>query len=83
MKPRKASDLRELSKDELVRSLDESRETLAKNRFQHALSQLQDTSYLRTLRKDIARIETILTEAQAPVRRLTRKIRKERTAEQK
>lgn len=76
MKPRKASDLRELSKDELVRSLEESRETLAKNRFQHALSQLQDTSYLKTLRKDIARIETILSEEQTPVRRLTRKKRK-------
>jgi large subunit ribosomal protein L29 len=80
MKPRKASDLRELSKDELVRSLEESRETLAKNRFQHALSQLQDTSYLKTLRKDIARIETILSEEQAPVRKLTRKKRKERSA---
>ena len=80
MKPRKASDLRELSKDELVRSLEESRETLAKNRFQHALSQLQDTSYLKTLRKDIARIETILSEEQTPVRRMTRKKRKERSA---
>jgi large subunit ribosomal protein L29 len=62
MKPRKANDLRELTDDELVRSLQEAEETLAKQRFQHALSQLQDTSYLRILRKDIAKLKTILHE---------------------
>jgi large subunit ribosomal protein L29 len=62
MKPRKANDLRELTDDELVRSLQEAEETLAKQRFQHALSQLQDTSYLKILRKDIAKLKTILHE---------------------
>lgn len=62
MKPRKASDLRELTDIELVNLLDESSETLAKQQFQHALKQLQDTSYLSILKKDIARIKTILNE---------------------
>lgn len=62
MKPRKASDLRELSKDELLRTLNEAQETLAKQRFQHSLKQLQDTTYLTTLKHDIARIHTVLKE---------------------
>lgn len=62
MKPRKAKDLRELTDSELMRLLQESQETLVKQRFQHSLKQLQDTAYLKILRKDIARIHTILTE---------------------
>jgi large subunit ribosomal protein L29 len=64
MKPRKAKDLRDLSGDELQRLLSEAQETLAKQRFQKALSQLHDTAYLRILRKDIARINTIINERQ-------------------
>lgn len=62
MKPRNVDDLRELTTDELSSSLKEAKETLAKQKFQHALSQLHDTAYLRILKKDIARINTILTE---------------------
>jgi large subunit ribosomal protein L29 len=62
MKPRNAKDLRELTDTELMRLLQESQETLVKQRFQHSLKQLQDTAYLKILRKDIARINTILTE---------------------
>ena len=62
MKPRKAKDLRELTFDELNHLLEESEETLAKQRFQHALKQLQDTSYLGILKKDIARMKTIVHE---------------------
>ena len=64
MKARSAKDLRELNNEELVRVLDESLETLAKQRFQHALSQLNDTAYLRILKKDIARMKTIINERQ-------------------
>jgi large subunit ribosomal protein L29 len=62
MKPRKARDLRELTTEELEALLFESQETLAKQSFQHALKQLHDTSYLNILKKDIARINTILKE---------------------
>lgn len=62
MKPRKAHDLRELTKEELEALLYESKETLAKQSFQHALKQLHDTSYLMILKKDIARINTLLLE---------------------
>ncbi|MFP4527560.1 MAG: 50S ribosomal protein L29 [Candidatus Kapaibacterium sp.] len=62
MKPRKAKDLKELTNEELMHLLDESQETLAKQRFQHSLKQLQDTSYLAILKGDIARIKTLLNE---------------------
>lgn len=62
MKPRKAADLRELTTEELMILLEESRETLSKQSFQHALKQLHDTSYLKVLRRDIARINSILKE---------------------
>ena len=60
MKPRKAKDLRDLPKDELLKTLNEAEETLYKQRFQHSLKQLKNTAYLKTLKKDIARMKTIL-----------------------
>jgi large subunit ribosomal protein L29 len=62
MKARKSHDLKELTSEELVSTLREAEETLVKLRFQKALSQLQNTAYIRTLRKDIARLNTILGE---------------------
>ncbi len=64
MKPRKVKDLKELNDDELQRLMDEAHETLAKQKFQHALSQLRDTAYLLILKKDIARMKTIINERQ-------------------
>lgn len=60
MKSRQAKDLRELKDQELVNLVEESQETLAKQKFQHALKQLQDTTYLKILRRDIAKMKTIL-----------------------
>ncbi len=55
-------DLLELTDEELRSSLADAEETLSKQRFQHALSQLQDTSYLRILKHDIARLKTIIND---------------------
>jgi len=62
MKPRSAKDLKELTDEELSLLYNESVETLSKQNFQHALKQLHDTAYLKILRKDIARLNTILNE---------------------
>ncbi|MBN1939092.1 MAG: 50S ribosomal protein L29 [Candidatus Aminicenantes bacterium] len=59
----KSSELRELSKDELVLKKNELIDQLFKLRFQHALGQLETTAKLRNLRRDIARIETLCGEA--------------------
>ena len=59
----KLSELRELSKDELVQKKTELKDQLFKLRFQHSLGQLETTAKLRNIRKDIARIETLCGEA--------------------
>jgi len=58
----KANELRELAEDELVRKKAELKEQLFKLRFQHELGQLENAAKLQTIRKDIAKIETLLTE---------------------
>ncbi len=62
MKQRKSKDLRDLNDKELLATMKEAQETLAKQRFQHALKQLQDTAYLRILKKDIVRMKSIMHE---------------------
>jgi large subunit ribosomal protein L29 len=56
------NDLRELGDEELVLRLRESKEELFNLRFQMATGQLQNNRRLRVVRKDIARIYTIMRE---------------------
>ena len=56
----KAAELRELSDDELENRLRESREELFNLRFQHVTGQLDNYARLGHVRKDIARILTVL-----------------------
>ncbi len=58
----KARELRELSEDELIRKEDELKDQLFKLKFQHALGQLENAMKLKSIKKDIARIKTILGE---------------------
>ena len=62
MKSTKTSKLRELQQSEIETKLSDSREELMKLRFQAVTGQLTDTSRLRILRREIARMETILRE---------------------
>ncbi|MCJ7564973.1 MAG: 50S ribosomal protein L29 [Candidatus Aminicenantes bacterium] len=61
----KTGELRELDGDELIRKKAELKDQLFKLRFQHELGQLENAAKLQTVRRDIARIETILKEMQA------------------
>jgi large subunit ribosomal protein L29 len=56
------ADLRELDDDALVAKLLESKEELFNLRFQNATGQLESHGRLRAVRKDIARIYTIMRE---------------------
>jgi large subunit ribosomal protein L29 len=58
----KTSELRDMSEDELGTRLVEARQELFNLRFQHVTGQLDNYARLGQLRKDIARIETILRE---------------------
>ena len=62
MKSTKASDLRNLKAGEIESKLSDAREELMKLRFQQVTGQLTDSSRLRILRRDIARMQTILRE---------------------
>ena len=55
-------EIRALSADEIKAKIIDTREELLKLRFQQVMGQLTDTSRLRTLRRDVGRMETILTE---------------------
>jgi large subunit ribosomal protein L29 len=67
----KANELRELSADELERKKAELKDQLFKLRFQNELGQLENFAKMDALRKDIARIETILKQDQAKGRTAT------------
>ncbi len=58
----KALELRELDASELAEKLDEAKEELFNLRFQMATNQLDNTSRLRQLRREIARISTVIRE---------------------
>ncbi|NLT34874.1 MAG: 50S ribosomal protein L29 [Gaiellales bacterium] len=55
----KGKDLFELADQELEQKLKQSREELFNLRFQHATGQLDNTSRLNQVRRDIARIMTV------------------------
>jgi large subunit ribosomal protein L29 len=58
----RATELREMGDDELATRLTEARQELFNLRFQHVTGQLDNYSRLGQLKKDIARIETLLRE---------------------
>ncbi|UCD86390.1 MAG: 50S ribosomal protein L29 [Desulfobacterales bacterium] len=60
----KASELRELTVEELEHKLSDMTQELFNLRFQHATDQLENATRLRQARRDIARIKTILKEGQ-------------------
>jgi large subunit ribosomal protein L29 len=60
----KASELRELSEEQLADRLRELREELFNLRFQYATRQLTNTARIKEVRRDIARVLTRQRELQ-------------------
>jgi large subunit ribosomal protein L29 len=56
----KASELREMTDEVLTDRLAESKDELFKIRFQHATGQLDNYKRIGELRRDVARMETLL-----------------------
>ena len=54
----KMTEIRELSDEELTKKLEDGRAELFNLRFQMATSQLDNTSRVKNVKKDIARIQT-------------------------
>ena len=57
-----ATELRDATSDDLVEKLSEAKEELFNLRFQAATGQLESHGRLRAVRKDIARIYTVMRE---------------------
>jgi len=64
MKAMKVADVRKMVAEEIRTKLTDSRDEFMKLRFQQVNGQLTDSSTLRTLRRNIARMETILRETE-------------------
>ena len=62
----KVAEIREMQAEQIRTKLSDAHEELMKLRFQQVTGQLTDTSRLRQLRHDIARMETILNEMSKP-----------------
>jgi len=58
----KASKVRDMSKEDLILEESELRKQLFRIRFQAAVGQVENAPKMRGIRKDIARIKTILKE---------------------
>ena len=55
----KPEEIRKMSAEDLEKNLKDLREELGNLSFQHRIRPLEDTSRLKKIKKDIARIETI------------------------
>jgi large subunit ribosomal protein L29 len=60
----KASEIREMSVEELNEKLTGLKEELFNLRFQLAVNQLENTARLKAVKKDIARIKTVLRDTE-------------------
>jgi len=58
----KSGDIRELTADEINARITQLQEELFRLRFRSATQELENPMLLRTLRKDIARLKTVLRE---------------------
>lgn len=58
--PSKAAELRELADDELLARVDNAKEELFNLRFQQATGQLDNPTRIREVRREVARIATVL-----------------------
>ena len=65
MKSVKPSELRNMKPGEIETKLSDAQEEIMKLRFQQVTGQLSDSSRLRALRREIARMQTILQEQKA------------------
>jgi len=58
----KASELREMTQEELQKELNELKSELFKLRFQLVTNQLENPMKLRDVKKNIARVKTVMRE---------------------
>ena len=60
----KASKIRELSQEEKVRKANDLKEELFNLRFQHEVGQLENSQKMKQIKREIARVKTIIKESE-------------------
>lgn len=60
----KASEIRDLSMEEMLRRLDDLKEELFNLRFQHETGQLENPQKMKQTKRDIARVKTIIRQSE-------------------
>jgi large subunit ribosomal protein L29 len=63
----KAFEIRAMSDDEIETKLEEAHEELFNLRFQYAIGQAKDANRMAMLKRDIARMKTVLNERKLAV----------------
>jgi len=63
----KATEIREMTTEELVSKLDDLKKSLFNLRLQHATNQLENPIKIADVKRDIARIKTIIREKEIRV----------------
>jgi large subunit ribosomal protein L29 len=66
----RGSEIRELTDDEVVEALRNSRQELFNLRFQHATGALENTTRMGEVKKDIARLLTLQRERDAATKKV-------------
>jgi large subunit ribosomal protein L29 len=59
----KPSEFRELSMEEKLRKVDDLKQELFNLRFQHEVGQLENPQKMKQVKRDIARVKTIIKES--------------------
>lgn len=62
MKIQKAADLRALDVAALTEKLTEAKDALFQKKLQHSLGKLEDAASIRQAKREIARLNTVITE---------------------
>ncbi|HDI51265.1 50S ribosomal protein L29 [candidate division KSB1 bacterium] len=70
----KMHEINELSLEEIKQRLEDALEELSNLRFQKALGQLSNPLRLRIVRRDIARLKTVIREYELGIRKQTKSI---------
>jgi large subunit ribosomal protein L29 len=79
----KGQQIRELSDEELQQKEEELIEQLFKLRFQQAIGQIENPQKLKLIRKDIARVKTVIQERQLTGQTVSRSVEEEKEEKKK
>jgi large subunit ribosomal protein L29 len=60
----KASEIKDMSMEEMLQKLDDLKEELFNLRFQHETGQLENPQKMKQTKRDIARVKTIIKQSE-------------------